>query len=124
MLLLAESPYGSFREQAAHTLKESYQIPAFPFLSMMEGKMNRAAVGFVSADMELAEALAGSDTKVPAIFLASEADSYIPAEMTTSAYEAYPGEKRILSGGSGHGTVISACLSDILAEITACLDCG
>ena len=111
--VVAESPYGSFRDQAKHTLKESYQIPEFPFLSMMESKMNRFDIDFSSGDMELAAALTGSSAQVPVLFLSSGSDSYIPAEMTRAAYDAYPGEKELISGGTDHGTVYAACADEI-----------
>ena len=118
-LVVAESPYGSFGDQARYTLKESYQIPAVPFYSMMESKVNRSDAGFVSGDLELAAALAGSSAGVPVLFLASGGDRYIPAEMTRAAFDAYPGEKTWITGGSAHGTVTAACLDEILSGISA-----
>ena len=118
-VVVAESAYGSFRDQAKYTLKESYQIPAVPFYSMMESKVNKSDVGFDSGDMELAAALTGSSAGVPVVFLASAGDSYIPPEMTRAACDAYPGESVWISGGSTHGTVIAACLDEILAGIAA-----
>ena len=118
VLAVAESPFGSFREQAAYTLKESYQLPAVPFLSMMERKANRAEILFDCADMELSAALTGSSARVPVLFLSSSGDTYIPAEMTRAAYEAYPGEKILVSGSGAHGTVTAEESAAICETLT------
>jgi hypothetical protein len=115
--VVAESAYASFHETADYLLWNSYHLPAFPFLTLMESKFNSAGFGVTTADLELADRLATCDSTVPVLFLSSAQDSYIPPEYTDEVCAAYPGEKQLYSGGTSHGTV----LSDGQAEIQSIL---
>lgn len=110
---VAESPFASFQELADHVLWNSYKMPAFPFLNLMEGKFNRAGFGFKSDALELGSVLAEAETALPVLFLSSAADEYIPPELTQAAYDAYSGDKKLVSGGTSHGSVWDACLDEI-----------
>ncbi len=110
---VAESPFASFREEAAYTLKHSYGLPSFPFLTLLEGKLDRAGLGFQCADLELSAALAGSSAQLPVLFLQSDGDAYVPPEYTRAAYAAYPGPSQLVSGGQAHGTIFPDCRDEI-----------
>ena len=120
---VAESPYASFREEAAHILWSCYRLPQFPFLSLMGWKLDRDKdLDFSSGELELSAALSGADCAVPVLFLSSAEDAYIPPEQTQTAYDLYSGPKEHVQGGSGHGTVLIACqqqLRELLAQWNA-----
>jgi hypothetical protein len=111
--VVAESAYASFHETAGHILWNSYHLPSFPFLTLMENKLNAAGYGVTTADLELESLLSACDSAVPVLFLESAQDEYILPEYTGAACAAYPGEKQLLTGGAGHGSVTAACLDEL-----------
>lgn len=118
-LVVAESPYASFHELARHSLWETFEIPAFPFLPPIEWKLASSDAGYTVDDLELAQLLGESRADVPVLFLTSEQDAFILPQWTREVYDAYPGEKLSVIGGGGHGTVSTACADVIRDEITA-----
>jgi hypothetical protein len=112
---VAESPYASFHETASHILWNSYHLPAFPFLTLMESKFNNAGFGFTTEDLELGSQLLNAPSTVPVLFLESAQDDYILPEQTDAVCDAYSAEKELISGGTSHGTVYAACQTDIEA---------
>lgn len=114
---VAESPYASFRELADYSLQRNYRLPGAPFRTLMEWKLNQDDLGFRADDMELADSLKGSGANVPVLFLQSAEDEYILPDWSRSVYDAYPGDKELISGGTGHGTVYTACREEILALV-------
>ena len=110
---VAESPYASFRAEAGHILWASFRLPSFPFLNLMEWKLNRDELDFTSGELELSVALSGQACSLPVLFLTSAEDGYIPPEQTQAAYDCYPGPKEQIRGGAGHGTVVPACQEEL-----------
>ena len=117
-LVVAESPFASLRDMADYTLKNSYKLPGFPFRNLIEGKLNRAELGFVSADLELGEALASAEYSVPVLCLISGQDTYVPCEMS----EALSGVvTETVKGGASHGSVYAACRVEVESLLKAWL---
>ena len=114
---VAESPYASLHELAKKQIYQWYTVPAFPFLTAVEWKVNRKA-GFSMDDTDLSAAMLGKECSLPILFLNSAEDAYILPEWTAETYELYAGEKQNLSGGSAHGTVYAACSGEIHAVLS------
>lgn len=96
---VAESPFASFRDLAVYTLKHSYKLPAFPFLNLMEWKLNRAGFGSRAEDMELSAALEGADFSLPVLLLSSGDDAYVPPEMTEKVAALLPDAQSVSTSG-------------------------
>lgn len=105
--VVAESPYASLHELAKGSIWKWYSVPAVPFLAAIEAKVSRCA-SFSVKDVELADALEGSDTDVPVLFLRSSYDTYILPEWSEAVENAYPGPQDVIAGGAAHGTVYAA----------------
>ena len=116
--VVAESPFASMREMADYTLKNSYKLPGFPFRNLIEGKLNRAELGFTSSDMELGEALAGTEYSVPVLCLISAQDAYVPCEMSEALSGAVT---EIIKGGTSHGSVYAVCQTEVESLLKAWL---
>lgn len=114
-LIVAESPYASLHELARYTMWETFEIPSFPFLFPIEWELASSDAGYTVKDLELADKLAVGSADVPVVFLTSAEDGYILPDWTRSVYDAYPGQKELISGGTGHGTVYAACADEIHA---------
>lgn len=108
--VVAESPFVSLREMAAHTLKNSYKLPEFPFCGLLARKLDRAELGYKAEDLELQTALAGVDDTVPILLLISEQDTYVPCEMSEALRGAVTGT---VKGGGSHGSVYAACRTEV-----------
>lgn len=115
--IVAESPYASLHELAERAMWKTFEVPAFPFLYPIEWELAASDAGYTVKNLELADALADGFADVPVIFLTSAEDGYILPDWSRSVYDAYPGEKKLISGGTGHGTVYAACADEIHAEL-------
>lgn len=109
-LVVAESPFASLRDMADYTLKNSYKLPGFPFRNLLEGKLNRAGLGFRGEDMELGDALASAEYSVPVLCLISGQDTYVPCEMSEALSAAVT---ETIKGGGSHGSVYAACRTEV-----------
>ena len=118
---VAESSYASLHEMAKHQIMEWYTVPAFPFLTAIEFKVNRES-GFKVSDTELAAAMTGKRCALPVLFLESATDSYIYPEWSVEVYNLYSGEKERVSGGLNHGTVYPYRQEVVHATLTDWLD--
>ena len=118
---VAESSYASLHKLAKTQIYQWYSVPAFPFLTAIEWKVNRKA-GFSMEDTDLSAALTGKACDLPVLFLSSAADTYIYAEWSTEVSEIYSGEKEQISGGTAHGTVYAACSEEISTVLTRWTD--
>lgn len=118
-LVVAESPFASLRDMADYTLKNSYKLPGFPFRNLIEGKLNRAGLGFSADDLELGDALASAEYSVPVLYLISEQDTYVPCEMTEALMS---DASAVVKGGGSHGTVYAVCRDEIEALLGEWLD--
>ena len=119
---VAESPYASLHELAAENIWKWYRVPAFPCLNLIERTLAGSGAGYTVDDAELAALLPDSDAHLPVLFLQSAGDDYILPDWTQAVYDAYPGQKELISGGTAHGTVYAACQADVQALLTAWLD--
>ena len=109
---VAESPFCSLHEMAKTQIKSWYTVPAFPFLTAVEWKVNRNS-GFRMDDTALSEVMKAATADLPVLFLGSAEDRYILPEWTSSTCDLYSGEKEFISGGSAHGTVYAGCMEEI-----------
>ena len=114
---VAESPFHSLHEMAKEQIYEWYTVPAFPFLTAIEWKVNRKA-GFNMDDTDLSAALRDESSELPVLFLTSAEDGYILPEWSSSVCELYSGEKEYISGGTAHGTVYAGSMDEIHTVIT------
>ncbi len=112
-LIVAESAYGSLHELASRNIFHWFTVPAFPFLTSIEFKLNHGDAGYQVSDTSLVKALEGSSCTSPVLFLTAQEDDYILPEWSEAAENAYPGEKAKISGGGTHGTVYAACREQI-----------
>ena len=111
--IVAESPVASLHELAKYTMWETFEVPSFPFLYPVEWELAASDAGYTVDDLELAHKLAAGSADVPVLFLTSAKDGYILPDWSRAVYDAYPGEKELISGGNGHGTVYAACTDEI-----------
>ena len=118
-LIVAESPYASLHELAKYAMWETFEVPSFPFLYPIEWALAASDAGYTVKDLELAATLAAGSADVPVLFLQSEGDGYVLPDWSRGVYDAYPGEKSLISGEGGHGTVAAACMKEIRDEIIA-----
>lgn len=107
-LIVAESAYGSLHKLASRNIFHWFTVPAVPFLTSIEFKLNHSGAGYQVSDTNLVKALEGSSCAAPVLFLESLEDDYILLEWSKAAVEAYPGEKEEIAGGGTHGTVYAA----------------
>lgn len=119
-LIVAESAYASFHELAKYDMWKVFEVPS-PFLYPVEWKLAASDAGYTVKDLELADKLAGGSADVPVIFLTSAEDGYILPDWSRSVYDAYPGEKELISGGGSHGTVYAACTEEIRSLVSGYL---
>ena len=119
--IVAESPYGSLHEVAYKHLFDWYTIPSIPFLSAIEWRVNHSNAGFTMADTNLNNTLSEANCDKMVLFLTSDEDTYILPEWTQEAYDAYSGEKELLSGTGSHGTVATTKQGEILEWIQECI---
>ncbi len=110
---VAESPYASLHTMAVSSIWKWYQVPAVPFLYAIEFKLAHSDAGYTVKDLELADTLSASDCSLPVLFLESTVDDYILPEWTEEVYQAYSGEKDLISGGLNHGTVYAYCADEV-----------
>lgn len=107
-LIVAESAYGSLHKLASRNIFHWFTVPAIPFLTSIEFKLNHSDAGYRVSDTNLVKALEGSSCTTPVLFLESLEDDYILPEWSKAAVAAYPGEKEEIAGGGAHGTVYTA----------------
>lgn len=114
---VAESPYASLHQLAEANMWTWYQLPAFPFLDTIEGKLAGSGAGYTAKDVELVPVLTGSGADLPVLFLQSAGDEYILPEWSRPVCDAYPGPRELISGGLTHGTVYAGCREEIIAWV-------
>ncbi len=117
--IVAESPYASLHELAKRNIWKFYAVTAFPFLNAIEYKLAHSDAGYTIDDLDLVAALSAEADYPATIFLISEEDEYILPEWTESVYEAYAGEKTLLTGGGSHGTVYALCTEEVQSLVAA-----
>ena len=117
---VAESAYSSLHTLAKTQIREWYSVPAFPFLTAIEGKVNRKA-GFTMNDTDLTAVLATAECDLPVLFLDSEKDTNVFSDWSEDTYTLYSGEKLRISGTSVHGTAYAEKRSEIHAALSAWL---
>ncbi len=118
--VVAESAYGSLRELAQYEMGNWFRLPTFPLLNLINSKMERMA-GYGLDDVDLTEMV--RKASLPAVFLAGEADSYLPAEFSRTAYDAYSGPKSWLEvSGAEHGALYLRGQNEVQKAIEALLD--
>lgn len=118
---VAESSFASLHEMAKTQIMAWYTVPAIPFLTAIEFKVNRES-GFTMDDTCLADAMAGKDCDLPVLFLESATDEYILPEWSMQVCNLYSGEKARFSGGLSHGTVYAYQQEEIHAAVSQWLD--
>lgn len=115
---VVESSFASLHEMAWTQISDWYTVPAFPFLTAVEWKVNRES-GFHMNDLDLASALESRQCELPVLFLESAVDTYIYPEWSQEVYHSYSGEKSRISGGLSHGTVYAYRQEEIHAAVSA-----
>lgn len=118
---VAESSFASLHKMASEQILEWYTVPAVPFLSAIEFKVNRES-GFKMSDTNLGKAMEGKQSDLPVLFLESTLDEYILPEWSQEVYELYSGEKDRISGGLSHGTVYAYRQEEIHSVLSAWAD--
>jgi hypothetical protein len=99
-----ESPFASFQEVENYTLQTFYKLPIRIFGPAFDYKLTHSDAGFTADNLELLDDLTGNET-LPAIFLGGTADDYIPFEQTQQLYDAYAGDKLLISDDVRHSFV-------------------
>lgn len=119
---VAESSFASLHELAERQIYKWYTVPAFPFLTAIEFKVNQGKAGFVMNDTILSKAMEGKQSDLPVLFLECTTNEYILPEWSTQVYELYTGEKNRISGGLSHGTVYAYRQEEIHTALTEWVD--
>lgn len=114
--LVAESPYATLDGIASHLLMQAFKVPAFPVYQVMQWKLDRSGAGYRTAQADVTQ-LAGA--KLPVLFLSGENDSHVPPEQTRAAYDAYPGQKELISSPATFSAVYAAAREEAEAQISA-----
>lgn len=109
--IVAESPYGTLKEEAIYTLKTYYKLSKFPFYDLMQLRTSLLKPGYEVSDVDVTTAV--SNATIPVLFLMGTQDDYIPSEYTQEVYDAYPAEKELISADVRHGLVYAEKQSEI-----------
>ena len=98
--------FTSVWDEFSHQIGEMFHLPVFPFLHVAQLCVKRHQdLDFKKASC--VEALKKS--KTPMLFAHGEADDFVPFEMVHKCYEAFDGEKDMLTiRGAGHAYAVNA----------------
>ena len=111
--IVAESAYPSISTVARRQISKWYTIPAFPAVNFIEMKVNKSDLGYTVSDMNLLTAMESGTADTSVLFLESEGDNYIISDWSSEVYQAYSGDKQIITGSGSHGTVFAEKYDDI-----------
>lgn len=111
LFAIAESPYTSLGEMAEYTLGTFYRLPVKVFMPVFQYKLRRSDAGFTADDADLMGSIAQAG--LPVIFLGGTRDDYVPYEQTQAVYEAYQGDKELITDAVRHGLVDVTCADEI-----------
>lgn len=117
--LVAESPYSTLDDIAAHLLMQSYKVPSFPVYPVMQWKLAQSGAGYAAQQVDVTHLTHAS---LPVLFLLGTEDRHVPAEQTQAVYDAYPGQKALFSRPVGFSAVYAAAREDAEAQITTWFD--
>ena len=118
--IIADSPYTSVYDMFAYQMKRMFHLPEKPILP------TTSMVTKQRADYSLTEASALDQVKkakVPILYIAGEADTFVPSDMTTVLYENTKSKSEIVTyPDANHGESIVLFREDYLKTITDFID--
>lgn len=117
--LVAESPYSTLDDISAHLLMQAFKVPMFPIYNVMEWRLSASGAGYAAGDVDAVKA--ASQAEVPALFLLGTGDTHVPPEETQAVYDAYAGEKTLISRDVGNGVISAAAWDEILSCLSPLL---
>lgn len=86
--------YTSVWDEFAHNIVDMFRLPVFPYLYGSQAMIKR----HIDLDFKKASSVeALKKSKTPMLFIHGEADTFVPFEMVYKNYEAFNGEKDILT---------------------------
>ncbi len=86
--------FTSVWDEFAHNIVDMFHLPVFPYLYASQARIKR----HVDLDFKKASSIeALKKSKTPMLFIHGEADTFVPFEMVYKNYEAFGGEKDILT---------------------------
>lgn len=86
-LIVAESVYNSLEDLARYEMKHWFGLPCFPFLNLIESRMEKKA-GYVPSDVTVADWV--GEITIPVLFLTAGEDTCLPPEDSQAVYEQCP----------------------------------
>ncbi len=97
--------YTSVWDEFSHQIVEMFHLPVFPFLDAAQLCIKR----HVDLDFKAASSIEGlKKSKTPMLFIHGEADDFVPFEMVHRNYDAFDGEKDILTiPGADHAVSVT-----------------
>ncbi len=98
--------FTSIWDEFSHQIGEMFHLPIFPFLHVSQLCVKRHQ----DLDFKKASSIeALKRSKTPMLFVHGEADDFVPFEMVHKCYEAFDGEKDMLTiPGAGHAYAVNA----------------
>lgn len=98
--------FTSVWDEFSHQIGEMFHLPVFPFLNIAQLCVKRHQ----DLDFKKASCVqALKKSKTPMLFVHGEADDFVPFEMVHKCYEAFEGEKDMLTiPGAGHAYAVNA----------------
>jgi hypothetical protein len=107
--ILAESPYTSLTDWAEYSMAHWFKIPKFMTKLMGVYADYKGVMDYRQAD---ALTQAGEGT-TPVLFLVGEDNNYVPTEESLAVYEAWGGEKELLSLSGRNGLIYAKNTQEI-----------
>lgn len=99
--VISDCAYTTVKEELSYQLKRLYHLPAFPFL-YMTSLLTKLRAGYFFGEASALVQVA--KTRLPALFIHGEADTFVPFEMMGRLYDAAAGPREKLAiTGAGHG---------------------
>ena len=100
-LVIADSPYTSVHDLFSYQIKRMFKLPAFPFIH------STSVVTNAKAGYSFTEASALKQVKkaeVPILYIAGDADTFVPTEMAHELYENTKSKAELVTfEGANHG---------------------
>jgi fermentation-respiration switch protein FrsA (DUF1100 family) len=86
--------YTSVWDEFAHNIVDMFHLPVFPYLYASQVSIKR----HIDLDFKKASCVESlKKSKTPMLFIHGEADTFVPFEMVYKNYEAFDGEKELLT---------------------------